>query len=76
MKTFLKSLAAIGTIVLALLVVATPARAQECPDNLPVSHALGSNWTGLPEASLSGRAWVVSNPAINSGTAPFLRPSG
>jgi hypothetical protein len=74
MKTFLKkSLVAIGAVAVALLVA--PAAHAECAFSLPAAHFFDTTWTGLPEASLSGRFFVLTNPAITSGSAAFLCPS-
>jgi hypothetical protein len=70
MKTFLKSLVAIGAVAVALLV--TPAAYAQCGFSLPAAHLLDTTWTGLPEGNLSGRFFVLGDPAINSGTAVFL----
>jgi len=72
MKTFIKSLVAIGAVAVALL-VAPAAHAQgQCGFSLPASHLLDTTWTGLPEGALSGRFFILGNPGINSGTAEFL----
>ncbi|HEV8701853.1 MAG TPA: thrombospondin type 3 repeat-containing protein [Candidatus Polarisedimenticolia bacterium] len=73
MKTFLKSLVAIGAVAVALLVA--PAAHAQCNFSLPAAHLLDTTWTGLPEASLSGRFFVLTDPAVTSGSAAFLCPS-
>ncbi len=70
MKTFLKSLVAIGAVAAALLVA--PAAHAQCGFSLPAAHLLDTTWTGLPEANLSSRFYILGNPAINNGTAVFL----
>ena len=73
MKTFLKSLVAIGAVACALLVA--PAAHAQCSFSVPAAHLLGTAWTGLPEAGLSGRFYILGNTGINSGNAAFLCPS-
>ena len=73
MKTFLKSLVAIGAVAFALLVA--PAAHASCGFSLPAAHLLDTTWTGLSEAGLSGRFYILGNPGINGGTAAFLCPS-
>ena len=71
MKTFLKTLVALGAVVLAF--VAGPASmAQQCPDSVPYFHGLGGSLTGLPEASVSGITSQVGFPAVNNGASPFI----
>jgi thrombospondin type 3 repeat protein len=73
MKTSLKSLVAIGAVAIAFLITpAVFAQSGPCGGSLPAMQLLDTNWTGLPEASLSGNFFVVGNPAINSGQAVFL----
>ena len=70
MKTFLKSLVAIGAVAVALLV--TPAAYAQCSFSVPAAHLLGTSWTGLPEGSLAGRFYILGSTGINSGSAAFL----
>jgi hypothetical protein len=70
MKTFLKSLVAIGAVAVALLV--TPAAYAQCGFSMPAAHLLDTTWTGLPEGSLSGRFFILGDPGTNNGTAAFL----
>lgn len=71
MKTFLKSLVALGAVVLAL-VAGPAAMAQQCPDSTPYFHGLGGSLTGLPEAWVSGFAAKLGDPGINNGAAVFI----
>jgi hypothetical protein len=87
MKTFVKSLVAVGAVVAALL-AAPFSFGQECGVLSQVSqHGLGTRFNGLPERDslglriLSGHVYVFQNPAVNSGTQPFVcaamgEPSG
>lgn len=68
MKTFLKTMVAVGAVVFAF--AAAPVMA-ECPDSAPFYHAVGGFFTGLPEASLAARASEFGGVA-NSGTSPFV----
>jgi hypothetical protein len=71
MKTFLKMLVGLSAAVLAF--VAGPvAMAQPCPESIPFFHGLGGSLSGLPEASTTGFAQKVGNPAINNGTQVFI----
>jgi hypothetical protein len=71
MKTFLKTMVAVGAVVIAF--AAAPAvMAQSCPESTPYSHALGGFLTGLPEASAAGRASKLGDPSINNGSSAFL----
>jgi len=71
MKTFLKTMVAVGAVVCAF--AAAPAvMAQSCPDSAPFFHGLSGFLTGLPEASAGGRVSEIGNPAANNGTSPFL----
>jgi hypothetical protein len=58
-------------LVAAIAVPAAPARAS-CSEAKPVRHALDSYWTGLPETTLVGFAWLVGSPAVQTGQAPLL----
>jgi len=69
-KTFLKSVVAIGAIAVALLL--TPAAYAQCGFSLPASHLLDTTYTGISESSLFGRFFVLANPAVNNGSASFL----
>jgi len=75
MKTFLRTLVALGAVVLAF-VGGPAAMAQQCPDTVPYFHGAGGSLTGLPEAYVAGLASKVGNSAINSGTSPFICTSG
>jgi len=70
MKTFLKTLVALGAVVLAF-VAGPAAMAQQCPDATPYFHGLGGSLTGLPEAWAVGIGSVVGT-SDNSGTAPVI----
>jgi len=70
MRTLFKSLVAIGAIVLAHLV--TPAAYAQCGFSLPAAHLLDTTWTGLPEASVNGRFFILGVPGVNNGTARFV----
>jgi thrombospondin type 3 repeat protein len=75
MKTFFKSLVAVGVVAVALM--HAPAAHAQCSSNSePIGHFLGTVWSNLPEAPLTGRVYQVSNPAINNGTANFICKSG
>lgn len=71
MTTFLKTLVALGAVVLAF-VAGPAAMAQECTDSTAYQHFFGGSLTGLPEAWVSGSASKVGTPSINNGTAPFI----
>lgn len=58
-------------LVAAIAVPAAPAHAS-CSDAKPVRHALDSFWTGMPETTLVGFAWLVGSPAVQTGQAPIL----
>ncbi len=76
MKTFLKSLVAIGAVVGALL-IAPAANAQQCGFSQFAGSVLGTSWTGLPEAATAGVVYVFNNSTVNNGPAEFLcRTSG
>ncbi|HET8947558.1 MAG TPA: hypothetical protein VFQ07_11305, partial [Candidatus Polarisedimenticolia bacterium] len=71
MKTFLKTMVAVGAVVIAF--AAAPAvMAQSCPDSAPFGHQLGGFLTGLPEGPAAGLASKIGSPAINNGSSPFL----
>jgi hypothetical protein len=70
MKTFLKSLVAATAVAVALLLA--PSAYAQCGFSQPAGNKIDTAFTGLPEAQLGGRLFVFGNPAINSGTAPFL----
>jgi hypothetical protein len=69
-KTLLKSLVGVGAV--AFLVLLTPAAYAQCGFSLPAIHYLDTTWTGLPEANISSRFFILTNPAINNGTSAFL----
>ena len=70
MKTFLKTMVAVGAVVLAF--AAAPATmAQSCPDSVPFYHALGGFLTGLPEGAIAGRTSAFGGPS-NNGLSPFI----
>ena len=71
MKPFLKCLLVLGAVAL-IDTAASPAYAQGCGTPTVVGQFLDAYFTGLPEADLSGRVFVLGNPAINNGTAEFL----
>jgi Thrombospondin type 3 repeat len=75
MKTFFKSLVAVGVVAVALM-HAPAAHAQCSGTSEAIGHFLGTVWSNLPEASLTGRVYQVSNPAVNNGTANFICKSG
>ena len=76
MKTFLKSLVAIGAVVSALL-IAPAAHAQQCGFSQFAGSVLGTSWTGVPEAATAGVVYVFNNSTINNGPTEFLcRASG
>jgi hypothetical protein len=68
MRTFLKTLAAIGTVALSLVLAAPGAHAQ-CGSPVVTGHALDSYFTGLPESNLSGRIFLLGSATTNSGSA-------
>src|SRR6266850_2126190 len=72
MKAFINSLVAIVVVVCALL-IAPAAQAQECafPINTNSAHLLNGYFTGVPEAYLSGRVWVMGSDRNNDGIADF-----
>ncbi len=70
MRTFLKALAAICTVVVAISVA--PSAFAQCPTPQPSGHQLDSYFTGLDEAYVSGRVFVFGRPSVNSGPAPFV----
>ena len=70
MKTFLKSMVAVGAVVLAFA-AAPGVMAQSCPDSAPFQHALGGSFSGIPEANAGGRVSEIGGTA-NSGVSPFL----
>lgn len=70
MKTFLRTLAGLGAVALAL-VAGPAAMAQECNDFTSYWHAFRGSLTGLPEASVQGIASGLGT-TINNGTAPFI----
>jgi hypothetical protein len=73
MKTFLKSLAVISAVAVALL-VAPAAQAQECGFSLASGHLLGGAWLGFNEATLSGRVSFkdAGGAYQHNGTVPFV----
>jgi len=70
MKTFLRTLVALGAVVLAF--VAGPATMAQCPDSVPYFHGLGGSLSGLPEAWTTGFASKLGDPAVNNGTGAFI----
>ena len=75
MKTFFKSLVTVGVVAVALM-RAPAAHAQCSAGSEAIGHFLGTVWSNLPEAALTGRVYQVSNPATNNGTANFICKSG
>jgi len=69
-KTIVKSLVGLGAIAFALLLA--PAAHAQCGFTLPAAHLLDTTWTGLSEANVSSRFFVLGNPAISNGTGAFL----
>jgi hypothetical protein len=69
MKTFLRTLVALGAVVLAF--VAGPAAMAQCNDFTPFLNALGGSLTELPEAWVGGLTSQVGGGA-NSGSSPFI----
>src|SRR2546427_2830633 len=70
MKTFFKSLVAVGAVIVALLVA--PAAFAQCSNSLPASHSF-TFLTGLPESDLSGRVFVLGSAlTTNSGSTQWL----
>ena len=74
MKTFLKTLAAIGSVLVALLLTQPVAYAQAppCGTPVPVGHFADTYFSGLPEADLSGLVFAFRNPSVNNGSAVFI----
>jgi hypothetical protein len=71
MKTSLKLLLSVGSVVLALL--APPPAFAVCPGEiLPYQDFFGGAMTGFPEAYVSGRVSVFGNTGTNSGSAFFI----
>lgn len=70
MKTFLRTLVALGAVVLAI-VAGPAAMAQQCSDFTPYFHALGGSLTGLPENAIGGITSAVGT-TINNGTSAFI----
>ncbi|HEV8122193.1 MAG TPA: hypothetical protein VGQ67_14450, partial [Candidatus Polarisedimenticolia bacterium] len=70
MKTVLKSLVALSVALIPFMAPA-PAMAN-CGFQTPYFHGADGWISGMPEAFASGWAAVVSNPSINSGTAPLI----
>src|SRR6266508_3963510 len=72
MKTFLKSLFAIGSLVVGML--SAPAAHASCPagTSVPILDALGGYLEGLDEQFVSGRVFVLQDPTFNSGSADIL----
>lgn len=71
MKTFLKGFVALGAVVVAF--AATPVAMAACPDAIPYAHLAQGSLTGLPEASVGGRAASLSTPMVdNSGSSEFI----
>ena len=70
MKTLLKSMVGIGAAAVVLLL--TPAAYAQCGFSLPAAHLLDTTWTGLSEANVSSRFYILGDPAINNGTGVFL----
>lgn len=72
MKTFLKTLAAIGSVLAAVLVAQPAAYGQACGSPVPVGHLQDAYLSGLPEAEVSGRVFVYKNASVNNGGAVFI----
>jgi hypothetical protein len=71
MKTFLKSLVAIGAVV-AAFGVGPGAHGQECFFSQASAHFVDTSWTGVPEGGSTAYVYVFGDPSINNGTAEFL----
>jgi hypothetical protein len=73
MKTFLRTLVALGAVVLAFVAGPAAMATDECQaEATPFLYGAGGSLTGLPEAWVSGIASQVGFPGVNSGTAPFI----
>lgn len=72
MKTFLRTLVALGAVVLAFVGGPAAMALNECQDQVPFLHSLGGSLTGLPDAWVSGRVSLVGDPSVNSGEALFI----
>jgi len=70
MKTFLKTLAGLGAVLLAFM--AGPAAMAVCTEITNYSHFFNGSFAGLPEDWVSGIASKVGDNSINNGTAPFI----
>ena len=70
MKTFYKSLVALGLALVPFLAT-TPASAA-CADFTPYLEGIGGFLSGLPEANVSAYAAKVGDPTINSGALNFM----
>jgi thrombospondin type 3 repeat protein len=72
----LRTLALCVALLLSVGLGASPAGAA-CADFRPINHALGSYWSGLPEANLVGFAWQFTNATVQTGQTPiFCRAAG
>src|SRR5262245_43408040 len=70
----LRSVAACLALVIGF--GASPAGAA-CSDFRPINHAIGSYWSGLPEANLVGCSWQYTTAAVHTGQTPiFCRAAG
>src|SRR5262245_32178548 len=65
-----------AALVLSLAVFAWPSRARaQCPDSIDFDQALNmlaGNFTGLPEADVTGRVFELSNPSAYLEPDAFL----
>jgi len=71
MRKFLNLLAAMGGVAFACLLFTPAAHAQTadpCGFSKPTGHFLGSAFTGLPAANLTGRVFVKTDPSIYAPT--------
>lgn len=70
MKTFLKTMVAVGAVVFAFA-AAPSVMAQGCPESTPFQHSLGAYLTGIREAAAGARVSEIGSTASN-GTSPIL----
>jgi len=71
MKTFLKTMVAVGAVVLAFA-AAPQTMAQSCPDSVPFYHGLGGFLSGLPEGGARASVTKLGSPGINGGVSGYL----
>jgi hypothetical protein len=71
MKTFLKTMVAVGAVVLAFA-AAPQTMAQSCSDSVAFYHGVGGFLTGLPEGAARGSVTKLGSPGINAGTSGWL----